>query len=334
MLQAHGLSSKLTELGYDVEIIDFRQPATENYYRFKWSFPPRINQWFWLRSCRKFVETVHKLSPKTYRSVQEFSIDANQYDALICGSDQIWYTGPVQYYEPMFFLDIPNFKGKRISYAPSVGGGTDFGDFEEQVKNSIRNIDFLSVRDSHTEAVIKKIITAYVTRVVDPVLLYSFSDIVANEPPTNEPYLLVFGNFKGRECDAIKKLADSKGLSNIVSLQYPNSVATQRIPAPSPQEWISYFKHSAYTITSYFHGTVVSIKFQRPFTAIPTPGRRRKVRTLLETLSAEGRYLETVTSPDSLIENSKGPLDWATVSQNLERNVAHSVAFLKQALDS
>ncbi len=98
MLQAHGLSRKITELGYDVEIIDFRRSAAESYYRFKWSFPPRVNQWLWLRACRKFVDTYQKRSSTTYRSVHEFSADANQYDALICGSDQIWYTGPVQYY--------------------------------------------------------------------------------------------------------------------------------------------------------------------------------------------------------------------------------------------
>jgi len=234
----------------------------------------------------------------------------------------------------MFFLDIPNFEGKRISYAPSVGGGTGFGRFLEQVKNSIRNIDFLSVRDSHTEAVIKKFITADIKRVVDPVLLYSFKDIVADEPPTDEPYLLVFGDFKDRECDAIKKLARSKGLSKIVSLQHRNSVATQRVPAPSPQDWISYFKYSSYTITSYFHGAVVAVKFQRPFTAIPTPGRRRKVKTLLETLGAENRYLETIKTPDSLIENSKNPLNWAAISKNLDRAFTHSITFLKQALDS
>jgi hypothetical protein len=332
MLQAHGLCNTLLKLGHDAEIIDFKQPEVESYYRFKWSIPPRLNQWVRLRRARKFVYSRQVLSEKSYSSADEFAKDANQYDALICGSDQIWYTGPVHYYEPMYFLDIPGFKGRKISYAASVGGANDFGGFASAVTHAVKAINFVGVRDSHTESVVKNVVSTEMTRVMDPVFLHKYKEIISTESPMLEPYLLLFGNFPDSASNQIRELAKNKGTTKIVTLQYKNSAADRRVAAPSPEQWISYFKHAHCVLTSYFHGTVVSLKFQRDFISIPTPGRRSKVLTLLESVNCANRYIESLESQPTLAKVARSQIDWKQVSGAIQKRIDKSMDFLRTSL--
>lgn len=332
MLQAHGLSSCIYGLGHDVEIVDFHQPQVEEYYKFKLSFPPRFNHWLRLKRSRDFVSKRQRLSSSFYRSVDEFQQRANDYEALICGSDQIWYTGPVHYYEPMYFLDIPGFMGRRISYAASVGGANDFGEFKDKAANAIEKIDYRSVRDSHSESTVKGVADVPIERVMDPVFLHDFEDLLEADSPEPQPYLLVFGNFPSKHDKSLRALAKKKGLDYIVTLQYPNSAANKRLPAPTPEQWLNYFKHASCVLTSYFHGTVVSIKFERDFVSVPTPGRRSKVKTLLESVGCGARYLEAIDSDEDLATTASNSIDWSETARKRNNRIEHSIEFLQRAL--
>lgn len=113
MLQAYALCTRLRELGYDAETIDYEQPELKCYFQFKWGFPPRLVNWSRIKRCSKFVREKLTKSAKTYTSAESFFKDASKYDALIAGSDQIWFTGPVQYYDRMYFLDIPRCRNPQ-----------------------------------------------------------------------------------------------------------------------------------------------------------------------------------------------------------------------------
>jgi hypothetical protein len=81
MLQAHGLSSYLRGAGHDAEVVDYRQPDLERYFRFKWKFPPAVNHWRRLRNGQKFVAETISTGPVTTRSLEEFQRQVDQYDA-------------------------------------------------------------------------------------------------------------------------------------------------------------------------------------------------------------------------------------------------------------
>ena len=334
MLQAHGLCSKLVQLGFDAEIIDYRQRGLENYFKFKFTFPPRLRHYQRLRRAKSFVHGRQRLSAKSYDRVEDFAPDANRYDVLICGSDQVWFTGPVQYYDPMYFLDIPGFMGRKISYAASVGGTSDFGEFREKAGAALRDIDFLAVRDPSSAAVVRSAADVDLTQVVDPVFLHHFEDCLEGPPPPGEPYLLVFGNFGEAHAEAIRRLARQKGLKRIVSLQYPCPAATERIAAPGPEQWLRYFRNATCVLTSYFHGVVVSIKFGRDFVTVPTSGRRTKVKGMLGDAGCPERYCESIENADDLARVASVPLDWSVINARIAEHVEKSNCFLTRALEA
>ena len=332
MLQAHGLSSHLRSEGWDAEVIDYRQPALESYFRFKWKFPPAVNHWRRLRNCDRFVAKTVPRGSVTARSFDDFERHAGQYDAFITGSDQVWFTGPVQFYDPMFFLDFPASGKRKISYAASAGGNVDFGEFEGRVRGALEGFDHLGVRDAHTESLIRPLTEKAITRTVDPVFLYGFDELLTNQSPVDEPYVLVFGDFRGELARVVRDVKKATGIRKVVSLQYPCPDATSRVATAGPVEWLNHFKHAAFVVTSYFHGTVAAVKFHRPFVSVPTPGRRHKVATLLEPLGLRQRCFLDDRELEELPRIARESLDWSAVDQQLDPMISSSKEFLRSAL--
>lgn len=332
MLQAHGLSSYLRSEGLDAEVINYRQPDLEKYFRFKWKFPPAVNHWRRLRSCRNFVEKMIPTGSAVIGNAEEFKKQIPQYDAFITGSDQVWFTGPVQYYDSMFFLDFVASGKRKISYAASAGGNENFGEFEGRVSGALEGFDHLGVRDAHTESLIRPLTAHPVTRTVDPVFLHDFEELLSDDPPVKEPYVLVFGDFRGELAQVIRDVQDKTGIKKVISLQYPCQDATCRLATAGPVEWINYFKHAAFVVTSYFHGTVAAVKFHRPFVSVPTPGRRHKVATLLEPLGLRRRCFLDAEELGELPKIVRESIDWVAVDENLDPMIAASKEFLRTAL--
>lgn len=332
MLQAHGLSSYLRSEGIDAEVINYRQPDLEEYFRFKWKFPPAVNHWRRLRNCSRFVEDTIPKGSQVTRSLDEFHQQISKYDAFITGSDQVWFTGPVQFYDRMFFLDFPALGKRKISYAASAGGNVNFGEFENKVCAALEGFDHLGVRDAHTESLIRPLTQKQIFRTVDPVLLYGFDELLSEKPPVDEPYILVFGDFRGELSRVIRDVREATGIRRVISLQYPCPEATSRLGTAGPVEWINYFKHASFVVTSYFHGTVAAVKFERPFVTVPTPGRRHKVATLLEPLGLRQRCFLDAAELGKLPEIAREVLDWKTVNGKLDPMITASKKFLRNAL--
>ena len=331
MLQAHGLSSHLRREGISAEVINYRQPELERYFRFKWSLPPAVNHWRRLRNGERFVENTIPISKSVARSLDELRDQLQEYDAFITGSDQVWFTGPVQFYDRMFFLDFPAPGKRKISYAASAGGNETFGEFEDKVKGALAGFDHLGVRDAHTESLIAPLTEKPITRTVDPVFLYGFEELLSAVSPSKEPYILVFGDFRGDLAKVVREARAATGIRKVITLQYPCPEATVRLSSAGPVEWLNHFRHASYVVTSYFHGTVAAVKFKRPFVAVPTPGRRHKVATLLEPVGLRERCFLDAKELDRLSEILRKTPDWAQVEAKLEPMISSSKAFLKSA---
>lgn len=333
VLQAYALAHHLRSSGVDAETIDYRQPDLEKIYRLQWRFPPPINAWLRLKRNADFVGYHLPLSLERYGSVEEFQPMVKNYDAFVTGSDQVWFTGPVQFFDRMYFLDFPAPGRRKISYAASAGGTTDFGEFCPKVKDALASFNHISVRDIHTHQLVAPIAPKPPVEVVDPVFLNDFGTLLSERPPVREPYLLVFGDFNSDKLGtALRAIVRATGLRKVVSLQYPCTAAHQRVPSPSPQSWLNHFKHASFVVTSYFHGAAFAAKFERPFVSIPTPGRRIKVSTMLDWMGLQDRYVLNDLDPSICAEISRRPIAWNITRQEISRRVEASKAFLQTAL--
>lgn len=332
VLQAYALAHHLRSTGVEAETVDYRQPALAEMYRLKWRLPPPVQHWLRVRRSDAFVQSRLPLGPVTYRSPEEFRARVPDYDAFITGSDQVWFTGAVQYYDPLYFLDFPTAGKRKLSYAASVGGTTDFGEFAPRIREALASYTEIGVRDAHTESLVAPLAPKPPVQVVDPVFLHDFGPLLSATSPRREPYLLVFGNFSGALLDSLRAVIAATGIRTVVTLQYPCAAATERIAAPSPAQWLNWFRHAAFVVTSYFHGAAIAAKFERPFVSIPTPGRRIKVATMLEWMGLSDRCFLANPAPESVAARAGQAIDWAATRRLIEARTAHSKAFLRQAL--
>ena len=142
----------------------------------------------------------------------------------------------------------------------------------------------------------------------------------------------MFGDFRGELSRVVRDVRAATGLKRVVSLQYPCPDATHREAICGPVEWLNWFRHASFVVTSYFHGTVVAVKFKRPFIAVPTPGRRHKVATLLEPLGLRRRCFVDADELASLPKIASENIDWPSTEAKLDALVSKSKSFLRSAL--
>lgn len=330
MLQSYALCSYLKQQGHKAEIIDYRQPDLTELYRFRRKFPPALKHWFRLRKCASFVNRCIPRSKRQYHSVETLLHNVEDYDCLITGSDQVWFTGPVQYYEPFFFLDFPSVRARKVSYSASAGGVESFDPFAERVRKALAGFSHIGVRDSHTASLVKGLTEKAVTETVDPTFLVDFEELHLASQPENDPYIVVFGNFNATP-SIIEEVRQSTGIKTIVSLQYPCAAATTRIASPSPVDWLHWIRHASFVVTSYFHGTALAVHYARPFIAIPTPGRLVKVKTLLAPLGLSARCIDNPGLGEAG-ELAAQDIDWREVKRLLGGRIQESKSFLQRAL--
>ena len=131
-LQAYALCKVLRDLGHEVEIISYCP-----YYFMDFTDSSRRSEW---RTPRGFLKKLlngrrlqkHRglfddfagnyLPPMTKRvnSPEELRDITLDYDAYVCGSDQIW-NPPHVHYDTTWFLDFVKSGPRLVSYAASIG---------------------------------------------------------------------------------------------------------------------------------------------------------------------------------------------------------------------
>ena len=133
----------------------------------------------------------------------------------------------------------------------------------------------ISVRDRHTWNVIRPFVKAEPQIVVDPTILYDFTEYIS--PYEGGEY--IFAYILGRE---IKSGGHAKILAQIKNkygdipvkagvLSYESlcivPYADEVIYDADPGRWLNLLAHASFVYTDSFHGILFSLKFQKPFVA-------------------------------------------------------------------
>lgn len=278
-LQAYALFRYLSNMGYDVEIIDLLRPTHQEYrYSFKYHkmrlrFYEYIKNAFYaigrVRSHKfdpiayneKFVEFNKQLKlSKTYTRIDDIYSTPPNYDVYITGSDQVW--NPAQPYamEP-YFLTFVN-SGRKISYAASVGLEDLLPKERKKFKKWIEAYDCVSVREISIKKYLESFIDKKIERVADPSFLLSRNEwqSISIKPEHNNYILLFELRHNPLLINYCKQLASQSGKSLFVLGQKePISDEYTTINDAGPLEFIGYIEEADMVITDSFHGTVFSI---------------------------------------------------------------------------
>jgi len=343
-LQHYALTKYLKALGHEVYTItyvrDFSYSTHEDKRKFSislHSFPYYIREYLFRKGLSHTWTLVrkHRCLRRFRRSCFSFLPQSDVFDVIIIGSDEVWslQTG----YTPVLFGHGLTC-GRLISYAPSFGQ-TLYTDISahgcpEALREGLSRFHAVSVRDTHSQALVKQLTGQIPAVVCDPALLYDFgkelADCSAGKPDT--PYVMVYAYssdlHEPERIAAIREYARSIG-ARVFSAGGHHRWCDKQLIC-DPLQLLGWFRNAAAVVTDTFHGTIYATLTETPMAIYIRSTNQNKLSHLVSALQLENR---TVSPSRPLSDILNTPVKFDHLHTTVQFLRACGQHWLDQALD-
>lgn len=329
-LQAHALAKKISELGGDVEIINYcpiyfldpMDPLKQRQWSLKEKLKAIINGHAQRERYRLFQNFNKKYLPRMtmrYNTPNDLETAELDYDVYICGSDQIWNPENVKHDTSFFFDYVTKNKAVLASYAASIGQDRLSMQDQEWIRKGIARFDNISIREkSGVDLACKLLHSGRIVQSIDPTLLFSgdYWRSVSQKPTENLPdHFILYYPIQNTDfsLDVIMRVKKETGLS-CIALDggiKKNPHASMQIRSYGPCEFLWLIDHADYIITNSFHGTVLSLLLKKQVIVYRHSTRNSRLESVLNLLDLNEIQI-------SEIENLK-KLNWKLVAEKENR---------------
>lgn len=277
-----------------------------------------------------FAEKYFNLTDKKYYNSDEMKELNQKFDIFICGSDQIWNLDCTQGVEPAYFLKFANKDKLKIAYAPSLAHVKFAKNYDEDLKEAIKDIDYISVREKSTLPLIQPLTKKKIDVVLDPTLLLDAKDYssIVGKQSMNEKYIFVYMlEYSNELVSYCNDFSKEHGI-NVIYIANRKFNGIKGIDAfgVGPDMFLEYIKNAEYVITNSFHATVFSIIFNKKFVTFATKRSSSRMVDLLNNLGMPERIYKVGFDINKEI-------DYKKVKINLNKMRKSSLEYLNKALN-
>lgn len=341
-LQAFAMQTIIRELGYETEFIDYvgdkkllKKIKDKLKKPYLFLFKNKVYH-SWVATDMWTIKYL-RISKKydTWHELEKLSL---QYDAVVCGSDQIWRHNGDGKIDGFYFLQFAPIN-KRISYAPSIARNYVDNKIKKKMKKYIGEIKFLSIREEIGAKLLEKE-TGYVAEVVlDPTLLLSqktWESFIGKHDLDVENYifcyLLTYNEKYNEEICAFSKKINLKVISPaILSNDGFNSIPMDCFT------FIDYIINSNFLVTDSYHGILFCLKFNKKFAVYKrfadsdNMSQNSRIYSILKKVGLLDRIVD---SENGLYKIYNEKIDYARVNNLIEKEQLKSKKYLIDAIDS
>lgn len=303
LLQSFALQQTLSLAGCEAEQIsyDLLAGSIEGYSRNKYIIKNLIKRFVPGFHCanskcnselRKFEKTIPHSKYVDYQSIISLN---SEYDAFICGSDQIW--NPIGW-QPAFFLSFGN--KPKISYAASIARECLTEEELAYLNKHTKDFLSLSVREKNNAEYLTEKLGREYKLVPDPTLLLTrgewnerFPDSPVNGKSYIFAYFLGFNEKQRNECiDYAKKLGMDIYFIPYMkkeSYEWDKNNIEYCVKDYSVGNFVNVIRNAELVLTDSFHGAVFSCVFEKPFYVLNRQliGNEKPMNSRMETLFYE-----------------------------------------------
>lgn len=345
VLQCYALKEFLSQRGHDVQVIDYRVPAIEDYKKLlslsllykKNGVIKRIaflllNFILYIRKKRvidvfdKYLKLRLNLSKRVF-SAQEIPTG---YDCIFFGSDQIWNPRICDGFDPILWGQFKKDRTKFIAYAASLGELSFLSDEQwTYVQKHIGVFDYVSVRENAVRDVLLEKTSSMIDCCIDPTLMIDDKVLKANAVrPNINNYVLLYNVTKDKKALNYACRIASKLNCQVVFVEVKPTVRLKKEKKViyktgiSPDEFLGYIKYARLTIGNSFHLIALSIVMETNFYSLDSY-RPERVLNLLKQLELSDRH-KKATDVIEQIED----IDFSIVSSKLKSIKEHSLSFI------
>jgi polysaccharide pyruvyl transferase WcaK-like protein len=331
-LQSFALKRTVESYGHVCEFIDIEQGRRlRGYERNKIYILKKASERF---ICRHFIKHIKNHYQFNHRFNHFFDIleadkhEMDVYDLAIIGSDEVFNFTQHSYwgFTTQLFGNIPKAK-KIISYAGSFGNtiidSIDTYQLHNEITGSLKRLSAISVRDDNSRSIIQQLLSVDPMVHIDPVLFFDFGKYV--KPVQDRNFVLIYSypaRIKNKkEINAIKKLAKRFNKS-LISMGFLYDWCDKTV-IPDPFEVLSYFIHADYIITDTFHGTLLSLKYNKQFVVLVRESNKNKLNFLLQSMFLKDRIIADTNQMENMLVEK---IDYTITNKIIleETNKAHS----------
>lgn len=276
-----------------------------------------------------------------YNSITDMKRLNNICDIFVTGSDQIFnHNGYIGYNRFMVQNFVSDNKPK-IAYAASWGHAHIWGSEYDRAEQAyfMQKFDYFSVReDSAVDLCRNEYGMQDVTWVLDPVLLCKQADYdklidAATVEIPKEKYLFSYLIKPSDEIiETIEAYAQAHGLKIVSAV---DAGSRWKSAVKSIEELMAYIKHSELVVTDSFHGTCLSIIFNKQFSLIvkKLTGPQR----FYSILNACGISQDIITYNCQDLEkrlNNPVYIDYSVINPIMDREIVRCKKWLQNAIES
>lgn len=359
VLQAYATQTIVEEIAGNCEIINYRTDEQKRVYSiFVWS-----KGWRFLITLANNILILSKLSEKKrracsyetlFREIFNLSEECsepdevyhmwNKYDLIISGSDQIWnkHSKELHYvsWDYMMPYLLKGYKGRKISYASSIAHMDD-----EEIKKIlpyIQKFDAVSFREKSSAQKIAQLCDLKISNVLDPTFLLSKNDWISRfnlSISKGEKYILFYA--LNRRRDIKKNLATIEEYSKRRGLKvkmitplgfFKKTKNIEMLEEVGPKEFLNLIYNAESIITDSYHGTILSVNFQKDIFSIC--GRNPSDFRKTDILDRIGLHERIITNMGDLLNRKFDPINYNKVGEEILRLKEQSLDYLKNALYS
>lgn len=341
-LQTYALKTLLESNSYSVNIINFIYKLDfEQYklfrvrhyikrpYKFLWDIIFYNKNKIRKINFELFAKRYFDLSQKKYFNYKDMKELNDKFDTFICGSDQIWNLDCTKGVEPAYFLKFANKDKLKIAYAPSLAHVKFARNYNADLKEAIKDLDYISVREESTLPLIQPLTEKKVNVVLDPTLLLDKKDyeLIINQDKNESEYIFVYMlEYSAELVKYCNEFSNKKRIKVIyISNNKISGIKGKNAFGIGPDKFLKYIKEAKYIITNSFHATVFSIIFNKKFVTFTTKRSSSRMVDLLDKLGISERIYNEKFNIDK-------DIDYDIVQKNLIDMRKSSLEYLRKAL--
>ncbi len=349
-LQAYALQTYLTQIGHEVEIIDYKPDYLCRQFDLKRvSNPsynrPLIKQLYLLAKLPERLLALDRKKPfdrfnhdnlkltRRYNSIEELRADPPFADVYIAGSDQIWNTFFKNGRDRAFYLDFGKPEVKRISYAASFATETIVPRYRNFVMEMLNNFNSVSVRERLSLPLLSSLGRPDGVAVCDPVFLvgekeWSKQIGQSRYRKINKDYVLVYLAAQNKNIEKITRILRKKLHCKVYAVGGVKAAyADRNFTSIGPLEFLGMIRDAGFVISNSFHATAFSMIFRKKFCVVNREEAiNERMKSLLATYGMEERLVSTFVP--SLLND----IDYQRILPLLEKDIKCSKIFLQEAI--
>lgn len=348
-LQVTALSHVISKFGFDTNVINYvphGKVVTKNNYKSLSLYIMKIRNKITNKNIYSSVEREKNFSQFLSKNIKltcKCSIDSelfklnDEFDAFVCGSDQIWAPSC---FNSKYFLEFVKNPNKMIAYAPSIGL-FKINDLyiKKRMKECINKFKYISVREDKGKQLIKDLCGKEVPVVLDPTLLLSANDWdqMYIEKKYNKPYILCYflGNNK-KTWNHVKKISEKMKIPIKIIPVFKEDLKRgwEVEEGVGPEEFLNLIKNATFICTDSFHGTLFSIIYEKPFYVYERfsnndcNSQNSRIYNILSITQLERRLIKN----NSVLDDNFMMCDFVKAKNRLEDKKKYSLQYLQESL--